>query len=148
MISLTSEMTDSKGRHARGWLFYDAECTFCTEIARWLSGPMKRRGLAVAPLQDPRVAILLGLSPQALLHAVRFVGTDGNQYPGADAMVAVARELAREVWWARPLVLMAKFPGMMAVMRAGYRWIAQRRKCPAEHSNTGCRTMNQVAGRS
>jgi len=26
VISLASEMTDSKGRHARGWLFFDAEC--------------------------------------------------------------------------------------------------------------------------
>src|SRR5712672_2168387 len=28
MISLASEFTDGKGRHARGWLFFDAECGF------------------------------------------------------------------------------------------------------------------------
>ncbi len=32
MISLVSEYTDGKGRHARGWLFFDAECKFCTRI--------------------------------------------------------------------------------------------------------------------
>ena len=37
MISLVSEYTDGKGRHARGWLFFDAECKFCTRIARWLA---------------------------------------------------------------------------------------------------------------
>jgi len=34
VISLASEMTDRKGQHARGWLFFDAECEFCTAIAR------------------------------------------------------------------------------------------------------------------
>lgn len=128
MISLASEMTDRKGQHARGWLFFDAECEFCTAIARRLIGPLKRCGLAMAPLQDPRVGILLGLSQQELLHAIRFVLTDGSHYLGADAMLAVAREL----WWARPLVWAAKLPGIMSLMRAGYQWIARRRRCPAE----------------
>ncbi len=82
MISLASEMTDRKGRHARGWLFFDAECEFCTRIAGWLARPMMRRGLAVAPLQDPRVVALLGLSQWELLRAIRYVVTDGTQYAG------------------------------------------------------------------
>jgi predicted DCC family thiol-disulfide oxidoreductase YuxK len=128
VISLASEMTDRKGQHARGWLFFDAECEFCTAIARMLIGPLKRRGLAMAPLQDPRVGILLGLSRQELLHAIRFVLADGSHYVGADAMLAVARE----VWWARPLVWAAKLPGIMWLMRAGYQRVARRRRCPAE----------------
>ncbi|MBZ5548865.1 MAG: DUF393 domain-containing protein [Acidobacteriia bacterium] len=139
MISLASDMTDRKGRHARGWLFFDAECAFCTGIARWLVGPMKRRGLAVAPLQDPRVGTLLGLSPEELLRAIRLVLTDGTHYVGAGAVLAVAGEL----WWAQPLVWVAKLPGMMSVTRAGYRWVAQRRRCPAERC-----TMDQVASRN
>jgi len=140
VISLASEMTDSKGRHARGWLFYDAECAFCTGIARWLCDPMRRRGLALAPLQDPRVAVLLGLSAEELLHAVRFVLADRKQYVGADAMLAVAGELVQEkkLWWLRPLVWFAKIPGMVPVMRAGYRWIARRRKCMALASYAKC----------
>jgi len=131
VISLASDMTDHKGRHARGWLFFDAECEFCTGIARWLVGPMKRRDLALAPLQDPRVGMLLGLSPEELRRAIRFVLTDGRHYVGADAVLAVAREL----WWARPLVWVAGFPGMTAAIGAGYRWVAQRRRCPAERCN-------------
>ena len=61
MISLTSEYTDGKGRHAKGWLFFDADCSFCTRVARWLAPRLKRRGFAVAPLQDPRVGALLGI---------------------------------------------------------------------------------------
>ena len=133
MISLAADMTDRKGRHARGWLFFDAECEFCIGIARRLVGPMKRRNLALAPLQDPRVGMLLGLSPEELRRAIRFVLADGSHYVGVDAVLAVAREL----WWTRPLVWIATAPGMLAAMRAGYRWVARRRKCAAEYCVTG-----------
>src|SRR5579883_1928601 len=113
MISLASEMTESKGRHARGWLFYDAECGFCARLAGWLTRPMYRRGLALAPLQDPRVGALLGLPREQLLQAIRLVLSDGKQYAGADAFLALAREL----WWARPLVWVAKAPGGAAALR-------------------------------
>lgn len=129
MISLASELTDNKGRHARGWLFFDAECAFCTRIARWLAPIMERRGLALAPLQDPRVAALLGLPPERLLFEIRFLLSDGRQYGGADAAVA----LAREIWWARPVVWLAKSVWVMTAMRSMYRWIAVRRRCAAMH---------------
>jgi predicted DCC family thiol-disulfide oxidoreductase YuxK len=128
MISLASEMTDSKGRHARGWLFYDAECGFCTRIARSLARPLKRRGLAIAPLQDPRVGALLGLSSQELLRAARFLAPDGKHFSGADAFLA----LAREIWWARPLIWLSRIPGVRGVLHAAYSWIARHRKCNAE----------------
>ena len=127
MISLASEFTDGKGRHARGWLFFDAECAFCTRTARWLRPILGRRGLAVAPLQDPRVGALLGLAKTELLRELRFLLSDGSQFGGADAVLA----LAREIWWGRPLVLLAKIPGMMTQLRRGYYWFAARRSCGA-----------------
>jgi predicted DCC family thiol-disulfide oxidoreductase YuxK len=127
MISLASEFTDGKGRHARGWLFFDAECGFCTRIARWLLPILERRGLAVAPLQDARVGALLGLPKSELLHELRFLLSDGRQTGGADAVLAVAWE----IWWARPLVWLGNIPGMMAVLRHGYRWVAAQRSCAA-----------------
>ncbi len=131
MISLASEFTDGKGRHARGWLFFDAECGFCTRIARWLAPILKRRGLAIAPLQDPRVVALLGLPQDELLREMRFLLSDGSpsgeMTAGADAAVA----LAREIWWAGPLVWAAKIPGVMNGLRASYRWFAANRNCAA-----------------
>jgi predicted DCC family thiol-disulfide oxidoreductase YuxK len=127
MISLASELTDSKGRHARGWLFFDAECAFCTRIARGLAPVLERRGLALAPLQDPRVAPLLGLAPEELLLEMKFVLSDSGQYGGADAAVA----LAGEIWWAQPVVWLAKIPGVLRVWRYLYRSIALRRRCAA-----------------
>jgi predicted DCC family thiol-disulfide oxidoreductase YuxK len=131
MISLASEMTDGKGRHARGWLFYDSECQFCTRIARFLAKPMRRRYLGLAPLQDPRVTSLLGMPPEELLVAVRYLSPEGRQYSGADALLT----LAREIWWAQPLIWFSRIPGGLRILRAGYRWVARHRKCHAECCN-------------
>jgi predicted DCC family thiol-disulfide oxidoreductase YuxK len=127
MISLANEYTDGKGRHAKGWLFFDADCRFCTRSARWVAPILARRGMAVAPLQDPRVGALLGMNREALLMELRFLLSDGKQYGGADAVVAVARE----IWWGRPLVWFSRLPGAMKLLHAGYRWIATQRSCAA-----------------
>lgn len=128
MISLASEFTDAKGRHARGWFFFDAQCWFCTRTAQWLAPILRRRGMDVAPLQDPRVAALLGMSRRELFREMRLLLDDGSQYGGADAAVAIAKD----IWWARPLAWLARIPGVMTALRALYHWVAARRHCAAE----------------
>jgi predicted DCC family thiol-disulfide oxidoreductase YuxK len=128
MISLVSEYTDGKGRHARGWLFFDAECKFCTRTAQWIAPILEKRGMSLAPLQDARVGALLGIPPEELLREIRFLLSDGSQSGGADALVA----LAKEIWWWRPLVWLARVPGMMEVLRKGYARVASQRKCVGE----------------
>lgn len=127
MISLMSEFTDGKGRHARGWFFFDADCAFCTRIARWLAPILARRGMAVAPLQDSRVGALLGMSREELLREMRLILSDGRQFGGADVAVA----LAREVWWARPLLWFSRIPRMRDLLRSSYARIAAHRSCAA-----------------
>ena len=83
MISLASEFTDAKGRHARGWLFFDADCGFCTRIARFVAPILATREIGVTPLQDPRVGALLGLSQSDLLREMRVVMADGTHSGGA-----------------------------------------------------------------
>jgi len=134
MLSLANNYTDSKGRHARGFLFFDADCAFCTRTSRWLAPILARRGFAVAPLQDPRVGALLGLSQQELRRELRFLLADGTQYGGADAVLAVARQ----IWWARPLVWLSHIPGMKPLLRLAYRWIAARRSCAATNARGAC----------
>jgi hypothetical protein len=79
-------------------------------------------------LQDARVGALLGLSQAESLREMRVLLADGRQYGGADAGVA----LAREIWWARPLVWLAAIPGVMNWLRSGYRSVAARRSCAAQ----------------
>jgi predicted DCC family thiol-disulfide oxidoreductase YuxK len=142
MISLTSEFTDSKGRHARGWLFFDADCTFCVKIVRALAPSLQKRGFALAPLQDPRVGALLGLSPSELLLEMRLLLCNGQQTGGADTAVA----LAHEIWWAGPLAWLSKLPGAMQLLRRTYRWIAAHRKCSS--ATTTCAIANSVVHKS
>jgi predicted DCC family thiol-disulfide oxidoreductase YuxK len=127
MISLASEYTDTKGRHANAWLFYDAECLFCTRLAAWAAPILHRHGMALAPLQDPRVALLLGLTQDELLREMKLLSSDGTQYRGADAILVIAGT----IWWAWPLVWLSKIPGAPRLLHAGYRWIAARRSCAA-----------------
>ncbi len=125
MISLTSEFTDGKGRHARAWVFFDAECGFCTRLARRVAPLLATRGIALAKLQDPRVSKLLGLPLSELLREIRYLNADAKQSSGADAFVAVAREF----WWAAPFVWFSKIPGGMKILRAGYKYVASQREC-------------------
>ena len=125
MLSLSNDYTDTKGRHANGFLFFDADCVFCTKIARSFQPILQRRNLAVAPLQDPRVATLLGLSHENLMREMHLLMSDGTRYGGADAVVA----LARQIWWAAPLVWLSKIPGVMPLLRSAYRHIAANRNC-------------------
>ena len=127
MITLADVFTDRKERSARGWLFFDAECRFCTRTARWLTPILRRRGIGVAPLQDPRVGALLGMSRRELLKELRFLMSDGSHSGGADAVLAIARE----IWWGRPLLWVSRVPGMKDVLHAAYGAIAARRKCGA-----------------
>jgi predicted DCC family thiol-disulfide oxidoreductase YuxK len=92
----------------------------------------------VAPLQDPRVAALLGLTPGELMREMRVVMADGTHSGGADAAVA----LARLFWWWRPLVWLAKVPGVMPLLRRAYHWIAAKRNCGAESCQALARTRS------
>lgn len=125
MITLADEFTDRKERSARGWLFFDADCGFCTWIARCLAPILRQRGLGVAALQDPRVGALLGMSRRELLKELRFLMSDGVHAGGVNAVLAVARE----IWWARPLVWISRLPRVKTLLDAGYRSVAAGRGC-------------------
>src|SRR5262249_28784684 len=98
-----------------------------TRTARWLRPILGRHGIGVAPLQDPRVGALLGMSRRGLLTELRFLMSDGTHSGGANAVLAVARRIL----WARPLVWLSRLPGAMPLFDAGYKWIAARRNCGA-----------------
>jgi predicted DCC family thiol-disulfide oxidoreductase YuxK len=126
MISLSSEMTDAKGRQAsRGWVFFDRDCTVCTSLARRFRGPLEKRGFGLATLQDPRVQPLLDLPREELLREMRVATGEGQIYGGAEAIVF----LARQIWWAWPLHAAAQIPGVPHILDAGYRWFADHRTC-------------------
>ena len=79
MISLTSEITDTKGSRAEnGWVFFDRECEICTRLAHRFRGILAKRGFGLAALQDPRAASLLSIPPEEMLREIRVLTTDGS----------------------------------------------------------------------
>jgi predicted DCC family thiol-disulfide oxidoreductase YuxK len=66
------------------------------------------------------------------MREIHLLLSDGTRYGGADAVVA----LVRQIWWARPLVWPANIPGVMLLLRTAYRYVARNRRCAA----TACAT--------
>ena len=126
MISLSSELTDTKGRHAkRGWVCFDRDCAICTSLARRFRHTLAKSGFGLAALQDPRVAALLALPPEQLLREMHVITGEGQIHSGAKAIVL----LARQIGWAWPLFAVAQLPGAMRLLDLGYRWFADHRRC-------------------
>ncbi|MBI2929964.1 MAG: DUF393 domain-containing protein [Verrucomicrobia bacterium] len=113
------------GRGPVGWVLYDGECRLCADSARRFAPTLGSRGFELAPLQTPWARERLALSASAAPTEMALVRNDGRVFGGADALVAIARH----VWWAWPLFAVAHLPGMLPVLRAVYRRLAERRHC-------------------
>lgn len=93
-------------------VFYDANCAFCTRWARrgqrWLAGKGYR--FEPMPVAGDEMKVVTGT---------------GQEFGGAEAVAYLARQL----WWAWPLSALSRLPGMMRLLRWGYRLVAARRHC-------------------
>lgn len=108
-----TETTVRTAGSLRGWVFYDAECRFCTAAANRFRRTLARRGFRVVP--------------SGLWNELRLLLPDGRSCCGADAVL----QLARRIWWAWPLWALGQVPGMQRLARVVYRWIAAHRHCIA-----------------
>ena len=104
-------------------MLYDGDCGVCS---RWVPawGPMlRRRGLAIAPLQSAWVQERIGLPAADLLSDIQFLQPNGRLLSGAE----VYRYLMRRIWWAYPLYLLSRLPGLSQVFEWAYRTFARHR---------------------
>ena len=113
----------------QGWLFYDGDCALCRHLAARLEKILTRRGFDLAPFQVPWARECLDLDLSEPWVEMRLLTRDGRQLGGADAIIF----LARRIWWAWPLFVIAQLPGLRPVLWAGYRWVAARRHCLGGH---------------
>jgi predicted DCC family thiol-disulfide oxidoreductase YuxK len=113
----------------QGWVFYDADCPFCTRWACRTDELLARRGWHLAPLQADWVRLRLNLKDGEPLLEMKLLTADGRILGGADAIIYVARS----IWWAWPLFALAQLPGITPVLRAVYRRIAKNRFCFGGH---------------
>src|SRR5438876_3494511 len=108
-----------------GWILYDGQCRHCVSAAKQFERLFARHGFHFLPLQTPWIQERLGLDPSAPFEEMRVLTEDGQDIGGADAVIF----LAQQIWWARPVSLVAKIPGIPGTLDRLYRWIAAHRGC-------------------
>src|SRR5207244_5312858 len=102
-----TEMTVTNDNNPIGCVLYDGECAFCVLRVRWLMPTLRRARFRAAPLQETWVRERLGLPAAELLQEMRVLTPEGRLLGGAGARVY----LARFIWWARAVLLLAPGPG-------------------------------------
>jgi predicted DCC family thiol-disulfide oxidoreductase YuxK len=115
-----------------GWVLFDGSCGFCRSWVTQWENTLRKRGFAIAALQDDWVRQRLG-SPaeEDLLADLRLLLDDGRQLQGADAY----RFVMRRIWWTYPIYLLSRVPILRRVFDWGYRSFADNRY----HFSRSCR---------
>lgn len=125
---MSTEITDKSGKEPVGWIFYDAECALCLRWMRRTERLLDRRDFKFVPLQTAWAKERLGLTDATVLTEMRLLLAEGRIFGGADA----AMEIARYIWWAWPIWMISKIPGVISFGRAIYRFIANNRHCTSD----------------
>jgi predicted DCC family thiol-disulfide oxidoreductase YuxK len=106
-----------------GTLFFDGACGMCTRSKDLLLRFDRTGDIATEPLQGPDVAERLGVEPDTLLDAVRWLDSSGTVYSGAEAVnAALATALGSRI----PLAVY-RIPGIRLIEDVVYRWVVDHR---------------------
>ena len=103
------------------FVLYDARCGVCTASARLLRARGEGEGLRIEPLQSPRWRPLISDG----IDEMKLVRADGTAIGGGDAVI----ELARRLPALAGVYLWTLVPGVPALIRLVYRFIARHRGC-------------------
>ncbi len=115
-------MMSDAGMNKSQVFFYDADCSFCTSLARWLSKADVFQGItwtAYQSLDTPPP----GLSWEDLERSAYLVGSKGRHWEGFYAF----RRLTVRLPLLAPLAPIFWFPGMRVIGAAVYRRVARNR---------------------
>jgi predicted DCC family thiol-disulfide oxidoreductase YuxK len=108
---------------SKGWVLYDDACGFCRRWMPFWAPVIRRRGYAMAPLQEAWVREKTGKGEAFLMEDLTLLFPDGRLIQGAD----VYRHLMSCIWWTYPLFLLASAPGLRGIFNWGYRTFARNR---------------------
>jgi len=124
-IVVKAVIPERTGEAARGWVLYDGNCSLCAGAAARFAPLLQRHHFNLASLQTAWVQKRVGLKPDEPLAEMKLLAADGRIYGSADALL----QIARTIWWARPVYALAHIPGAMVLFRAIYHVIAANRHC-------------------
>ena len=109
----------------QGWVFYDGQCRICVQQADRWEPFFRRYGFKFAPQQEGWVQERLGLKDGQAANEMKVLTLQGEVRGGFDALLYLIQLL----WWAKPLVWVARIPGIIYLLRLGYRQVAKSRYC-------------------
>ena len=106
-----------------GTLFFDGACGMCTRSKDFLLRFDRTGKIHTEPLQGAGVAERLGVAPENLLDAVRWIDSTGTIYHGAEAVNAA---LATAIGTRIPLWVY-RIPGIRFIEDVVYQWVVDHR---------------------
>jgi predicted DCC family thiol-disulfide oxidoreductase YuxK len=120
---MTLSETTPNNTAVRGWVLYDGSCGFCTGSVGKMAPVLTRYGFAYEPLQSDWVQALVAEKNLELLDGIKLLTPDYQLYVGAEMFF----QLARRIWWAKPVYWARFIPGIPWLAQAVYAQIAKRR---------------------
>ena len=114
---------------------YDAECAFCRgQIAR-IQARDRNGTFEYVPRQTPELLRRFPrLAKGDFNTGMRLVAPDGHIFVGADAVYQIARALRPWSW----VAWLYRVPGLHALARWAYAWVAAHRKSLSRCENGSC----------
>jgi predicted DCC family thiol-disulfide oxidoreductase YuxK len=110
---------------ARPVILFDGVCELCNSAVGWIRARDRAGVFDYLPYQSPEVARRWpGLDPAALARALHVVAPDGRVRAGADAAPWILGRLPGWRW----LAVLLALPGVRALARPAYAWVAARRR--------------------
>ena len=108
-------------------LFYDLDCRLCVRAVRLIRAWDRRQRIACLPYQSALPARLLpDVTRSDLARGVLLVDPRGRRHRGADAVPHILSLLPGGL----PLRLLFQLPGVLALARIIYRFVAASRRSP------------------
>jgi predicted DCC family thiol-disulfide oxidoreductase YuxK len=106
-------------------ILFDGVCELCNTGVAWIRARDRAGRCEFLPYQSEEArGRYPGLDPAELARAMHVIAPDGTVYVGVDAAPVVFGALPGWAWVARALAL----PGIRALARPAYRWLAARRR--------------------
>jgi predicted DCC family thiol-disulfide oxidoreductase YuxK len=120
-----TEKNSSFPQLSGAWAFYDHRCPVCRATIRNWRRVFEARRIEFAALQAPWVRERLGLAPGELPSEMKLITPEGQILGGPIAIAWMCRRVA----WLWPLGVLMVTPGLHAVTRWVYQWVARNRYC-------------------
>jgi predicted DCC family thiol-disulfide oxidoreductase YuxK len=106
------------------WVLYDGQCPICLKFAHRYRKILNRLDLGLVPLQEKAVAQSISHLDDPMKEML-VLTKEKTLIGGADAFVYISKK----VWWGYPFYLFAQIPGVIQLLRWGYRRFATNRYC-------------------